>query len=514
MSRHGILPICLAGIALAAILAIPGLAAADSPGPDLIARGQYLTRAGDCMACHTGSPDKPYAGGLGVNTPFGVIYTPNITPDRDTGIGTWSDDQFYRAMHDGIGKNGENLYPVFPFPWYTKVTKDDVLAIKAYLFTLTPIHAPLRPNTFGFPFNQRLTLDGWRLLYFHEGTFQPDPHASAELNRGAYLVQGLGHCAECHTQLNLAGAPEQNRSLAGGNVDGWYAPNITSDMRHGIGAWSTQQLVSFLKTGSAEGRGVVLGPMAQVVHESLSHLTDADVTDIALYLKSTPPKDVAPAGEPAPRAIGADAYLSNCASCHQVGGQGIPRQIPALAGNGAVTAGGPEDVIRAVLGGLPANDTYGPMPSIGADLSDQQVADIVNYVRTAWGNKAPADVGPGQVAALRARTPAVYAAGEGECRRPDGAATTPGADVTAMLKGLTDANLIAQVGRIAGAARQADGRASVAAVVNGLTASYCPIVAADPSLAPQQKRWRLERFSQLVYGDLISGSGAPGQAQR
>jgi mono/diheme cytochrome c family protein len=509
----------LAGFLSAALLAGSGAAAAQTaPAPDMIAKGEYLVRAGDCMACHTATPDKPFAGGAPVNTPFGVIYSPNITPDRETGIGSWSDDDFYRAMHDGIGKGGENLYPVFPFPWYTKVTRDDVLAIKAYIFSQKPIHAPDKPAQFGFPFNQRIALDGWRLLFFHAGTFQPDPKASAAVNRGAYLVQGLGHCAECHTQLNPLGAPEESRALAGGNVDGWYAPNISSDVRKGIGGWSTTELVSFFKNGAAEGHGVVLGPMAQVVHDSLSHLTDADLTDIAEYLKSTPPKEVATADAGAPVTAGAAAYLSNCASCHQVDGRGIAGQIPALAGNGAVTAGGPENVIRAVLGGLRAKDSYGPMPSIGADLTDQQVADITNYVRTAWGNTAPGDAGPGLVGQLRAKTQALYEAAPGKCPTPPGsklarAIQQPASGVTGLLTGLSDADLTAQVGRIAARVQQIDPGAPRADAVNDTTDAYCPILAANTALPPEQKRWLLERFSELLYGDLLTGNNAPGHAQ-
>ena len=210
-----------------------GTQAADDA---LIKKGEYLMRAGDCIACHTAPGGTPFAGGLYMPTPFGSISTPNITPDKDTGIGTWSDDQFYHAVHDGIGHKGEYLYPVFPFPWYTKVTRDDVMAIKAYLFSLKPEHAPRKPLQLAFPFSIRTALLTWRTAFFKAETFKPDPSASAQVNRGAYLVEGLGHCGECHNHNNVLGASDWSGKLEGGEIDGWYAPNITSNGKEGVGA--------------------------------------------------------------------------------------------------------------------------------------------------------------------------------------------------------------------------------------------------------------------------------------
>ncbi len=485
------------GVALAGGLALQAAAPAraDQADPALIARGKYLADAGDCVACHTASGGKPFAGGDIMNTPFGGIYPPNITPDVKTGIGSWSDDDFYRAMHEGTGKRGENLYPVFPYPWFTKVTRDDAMA---------------------FPFNIRTSLDGWKLLFLHEGTFKPDPKASDEVNRGAYLVEGLGHCGECHTKLNPAGAPELSKSLAGGQVDGWFAPNITSDVRDGIGGWSIDELASFLKNGEAKGHGVVLGPMAQVVHDSLSQLNDADIHAIAAYLKSVPSKpDAVQGGAVADTGDkpGAQVYLSNCASCHQLNGKGVDGQIPALAGNGAVMAQGPQDVIRAMLGGLSAKGGYGPMPAIGADLTDQQVADVTNYVRTEWGNTAPAQADGGMVGGLRAKTITAFV-GNGT-----GCGPLPGNDVTSdvaksqvptMLKGISDANMLSQIAQIVAQTKTLAPKAATDDLVNGLTAAYCPVVADTPNLNNDQRRWRLQRFAQLVYGRLTTGK--PDQA--
>ena len=346
------------GTVLAGLL--PGLAWADaSAGSDVIARGKYLATVGDCVACHTkpGPGGVPFAGGQYVATPFGDLPTPNLTPDKETGIGTWSDADFYRAMHFGIRKGGANLYPGLPYPWFTHVTRDDVMAIKAYLFSLAPVHAPTPPNHMVFPFNIRTGIAGWNALYFKAGEFKPDASKSPEWNRGAYLVEGLGHCGDCHTPKNVALAPIQSEAFAGGNVDSWYAPNITSDPKQGIGTWSQATLVTYLKNGAMQGKGVVFGPMAQTVHDSLSHLTVEDLTAMAVYIKSLPPKSTYKRGTMVAggdNAAGQEVYLSYCSSCHQPNGQGLTGAVPNLADNGAVTAKGPQNVLRAVEGGLPA----------------------------------------------------------------------------------------------------------------------------------------------------------------
>ena len=274
-------------------------AAQGAPANDLVRRGEYLARLGDCVACHTAPGGKPYAGGLMINTPFGGIASPNITPDEATGIGGWTDEQFYRAMHEGRGVRGGYLYPAFPFTSFTKVSREDVLAIKAYLFSLEPVTAQRQPNTLQFPFNIRQSLLGWRELFFRPGTFKPDPARTTEVNRGAYLVEGLGHCGECHTPRNVLGATERNQALSGAIVDGWLAPNITSDMRQGIGGWSDTELAAFLKTGVAPAKGVVFGPMKDVVHDSLQYASDDDIRAIIAYLRTTAAQEqpAAPAAE-------------------------------------------------------------------------------------------------------------------------------------------------------------------------------------------------------------------------
>ena len=503
----------LLGFLFAVGLLTPLSSSADPSATDPAARGKYLVRAGDCVACHTAPGGKMFAGGYILKTPFGSMSTPNITPDPETGIGKWTDAQFYTAMHDGIGHDGEYLYPMFPFPWYTKVTREDVQAIKAYLFTQPPVKAKPSVNHLAFPFDVREGLGAWRLAFFHAGTFEPDPNKSEQINRGAYLVEGLGHCAECHSGRVVLGASKYSEALEGGSVQGWYAPNITSDKREGIGGWTDDQLVSYLKTGSAREKGVAVGPMAETIHDSLQYLTDGDLHAIAAFLKSTPAKSYeAASGKTANASFketGEQTYLNYCASCHQLKGKGIAGVIPALAGDGAVTAGGPENVIRVVIGGLAARGTYAPMPGFGADMTDDEIASVANYVRSAWSNTAPDNAAPGLVAKLRTQTPVPLSGSGPECPvvgpggEPNAAKPiTFKSDISSQLQNIDDANLLDQVHDIIPIAKTAYPQMSRADLVNNLTNDYCTIVSKAEGISLQQKRWRLHRFGQAVYGEL------------
>ncbi len=494
-------------------------AATTNPAPpppgnaDQISRGAYLVRIGDCEACHTVTGSPKLSGGLYLNTPFGKMATPNLTPDKETGIGTWSDNDFYRALHEGIRKDGAYLYPGLPYPWYTKVTRDDVMAIKAYLFSLPPVHAPQKPDHLIFPFNIRTGIAGWNALYFKEGTYQPDPTKSAVWNRGAYIVEGLGHCADCHTPKNLAQAPINSEAFAGGKFDDWYAPNITTDKKEGIGTWSQAQIVSYLKEGAAAGKGVAFGPMAQTVHDSLSHLTDADLTAIATYLQTIPPKATykLAALEPgAGKEAGRLVYLSYCSSCHQPNGQGIGNAIPPLADNGAVASQGPENVLRVVIGGLPAQASYGPMPGFATLLSPEQIADVTNYVRTAWSNKAPATASPDMVGPLLPKTQSIMAAthwcGSQGTTPLDAAIHNPANGILADMQAITPDNELQQVNAIVQKIQHAAPQAKQADVVNRLTAAYCPQVETNTKLANDRKAPALDQFSELVYTELTKGA--------
>jgi mono/diheme cytochrome c family protein len=491
---------------LAGAMLLPATSRADT---DPVSRGKYLVYAGDCAACHTAPGGQPFAGGVVLKTPFGTMATPNITPDKATGIGDWSDDQFYTLFHDGKGPHGEFIYPGFPYPWFTHVTRDDVLAIKAYLDTLPPVNAPKPANHLMFPLNIRTAVLGWNILYFKPGEFQPDPSKSAQINRGAYLVEGLGHCSDCHTPKNALMAPDNSRPFAGGVQDNWYAPNISSDPKEGIGGWTDRELVTYLRTGVSRSKGVVLGPMAQTIQESLSHLTNSDLTAIVAYLKSTKPQTSYQPRTPilaADQRPGAELYLSYCASCHQQNGEGVKGKIPALADNGAVTAKGPENVIRVVLGGLRAQGSYGPMPGFGTAMTSEQVADVTNYVRSAWTNQAPASASSRDVSAIAKETSSVVA-GTQACpplgTSPlDTAIADPASGVPDLLKNVSDENVLQSANKIIRAVKAKVPDAPQADIVNELTDAYCPVVAADTTLDTVDRWNLLNQFGETVYTQL------------
>jgi mono/diheme cytochrome c family protein len=365
----------------------------------LVARGAYLARAGDCMACHTARGGMQFAGGRAIRTPFGTLYTPNITPDKDTGIGNWSADDFWRALHEGKGKDGKLLYPAFPFPNYTKVTRADADAMHAYFQSLPPVRQANRAPELGFPYNQRSLLVAWRALYFRAGVYEEDRKHDAQWNRGAYLVQGLGHCNACHTPRNMFGATQSRGDLGGAMIPmlDWYATSLTGEKGMGLGDWEARDIAQLLKTG-VSSRGAVAGPMAEVVMQSLQHLGDADIEAMTAYLKSLPAGDgdtsKPPKETPETERIlklGASVYEKHCVDCHKAGGEGEPPHYPPLAGNRAVLLASPVNAIRAVLhGGYPPSTQGNPrpfgMPPFSAVLSDAEAAAVVSYIRNTWGN--------------------------------------------------------------------------------------------------------------------------------
>ncbi|MBK1643880.1 hypothetical protein CKO25_04220 [Thiocapsa imhoffii] len=418
--------------------AAPATAALSSPSaelerpaaPDLtleeqVKAGAYLAAAGDCSACHTRPDGRPFEGGLPIETPFGTIYTPNITPSEQYGIGSFSDHDFLRALQHGLSPKGTPYYPAFPYTSYTLVTDEDLLAIKAYLMSLEPSSYQPPKTELHWPFSMRPLLFGWQELYFKAGRFQADPNRSEDWNRGAYLVEGLGHCGECHTPRNLAGATESSKAMTGAVIDGWYAPNLTEDLDSGLGNWSLDELAEFLSTGIARTAQVdasddseappvteALGPMAEVVHNSLAKLTAADIRAMAVYLKDLPAK-AAPTHRPrvppqlsqADFESGRDLYMTHCQACHQDHGQGLAPYFPALRGNPVVTIAESNDVIKTILLGAPADPSeafspYVVMPPFAATLTDDQIATVASYIRAAWGNEAAA-VSSADVAALR-----------------------------------------------------------------------------------------------------------------
>jgi mono/diheme cytochrome c family protein len=385
---------------LAAVLLCTAFARAPAradPPEATIARGKALATAADCAGCHTADPAKPFAGGKRIDTPFGAIYSPNLTPDRNTGLGTWSDDQFYRALHDGVAPDGSRYYPAFPYPNFTKITRDDVLAIRAYLATLLPVHNTWPPPQLRWPLNYRVVMRGWNLLFFRPGIFEPDQQKSAEWNRGGYLVTGAAHCGSCHTPKNMFGADKRGQWYGGGRVQGWFAPRLDSAGRSGLKSWSVDDIVEYLQSGR-NGRSHADGLMAEVVVNSTSQMSDDDVRAIAIYLKDLPsgaPEPVVTPPAPADMAAGAAVYARACIACHEADGSGAPRIYPPLPGNALLQSADPLSTLRIILDGAetvttPRAPNTGSMPAYGEKLSDSEIADVATYIRNSWGNAAPA----------------------------------------------------------------------------------------------------------------------------
>ncbi len=400
----------------------PVLAGAPASA-EMLARGEYLTKAADCIACHTvpGS-GKPFAGGVAFKLPIGTIYSSNITADPTSGIGAWSDDDFLRAVRDGVGKEGQHLYPAFPYTSYTKLSRSDALAIKAYLISLPAIRQANRANELGFPFNQRWAVGFWNAAFFKDQRFAADPSKSSEWNRGGYLATALGHCAECHTPRNLGFGLEHGKELAGAELQGWRAYNITPDPKYGIGAWSDAELAEYLKTGLAVGHASANGPMGEAVSHSLQFLNPEDIASLIAYLRAVParegahpidvdrnPAPVVASTETAPESVDAPAHAQGlklfegaCASCHQWNGKGQQSQYASLLGTRGVNDAHGANVTQAILQGvnmrIGGRDVF--MPAFGSAYSNTEVAALANYVIAHFGGKQ-GEVTPDQVAERR-----------------------------------------------------------------------------------------------------------------
>ncbi|WP_158671078.1 c-type cytochrome [Bradyrhizobium guangdongense] len=379
----------------------------DGADAEKLRHGQDLMRAGDCVSCHMRKGGEPLSGGLGLKTPFGIIYSSNITPDLETGIGRWTPDQFYRAMHDGHGVNGENLYPAFPYPWFRNMSRADDDALLAYIKTTAPVRYTPPANELIFPLSYRSLVTGWNLLFLKNEQDAPVSEKSKAWNRGAYLVNGPGHCGACHTPKNAFGADRAGQEFKGAVVDNWTAPDLTGNVRTGLGAWSEADIAEYLKTGRNAHAGAG-GAMADVVTYSTSLLTDADRAAIAVYLKNLPgssSKSTTVLVDAASLSRGREIYSDACASCHLESGKGQPGLFPPLGRNAMVQqldATGLEQLILAgtSIAATPSRPSPLSMPAFSWKLSDQEIADVATFVRNSWGNRASA-IDPGDVAALR-----------------------------------------------------------------------------------------------------------------
>ncbi|WP_314154488.1 cytochrome c [Rouxiella badensis] len=407
---------------VAAFISCKFAMAAPENFQEKVASGEYIATAGDCAACHTVSGSAPFTGGLKMVTPVGAIYSTNITPDKDTGIGNYSYEDFSRALRQGIAKDGHRLYPAMPYTEYAKINDDDMHALYSYLMNeVKPVHQTNRKSDIPWPLNMRWPLAAWDWAFHDSDVYKPDQTQSAEWNRGAYLVQGLTHCGTCHTPRGLAYQEKgfdqhDKRFLSGGQLAGWSAPDLTGNSKTGLGSWSAQEIAEFLKTGHTDGNAA-FGPMSEAIEKSTQYLTDADLSAIATYLKSLPSSDA-----PAQASAKADStsaalikgdmsqpgsllYMNNCSACHRIDGKGYTKSFPALAGNTAVMGDDPSSLINIVLAGAKTPVTRESitgltMPDFAWRLNDQQVADVVTFIRSSWGNSASA-VNAEEVAKLR-----------------------------------------------------------------------------------------------------------------
>ncbi|MDR6856335.1 cytochrome c [Variovorax guangxiensis] len=382
---------------------LPETPAAFNATPAQVERGRYLALAGNCAGCHTTRGGAPYAGGVGIETPFGTVFAGNLTPHQEAGIGRWSAAHFWRALHNGRSMDGRLLYPAFPYPSFTRVTREDSDAIYAYLRTVPPAPTPNTAHKLRFPYDTQAALAVWRALFFAPGSFVADPAKPPEWNRGAYLVEGLGHCIACHGTRNVLGATEEKLGLSGGliPVENWYAPSLNAKREAGVADWDTPHVVALLKNGTSP-RGSVMGPMADVVFRSTQHLSEADLNAMAVFLQQLPEAKAADTPAPASpvrrdagvMARGAKIYDQQCAYCHGDTGQGAEGAYPALAGSRAVNMSSAVNLVQVLRHGgfLPSTAgnprPYG-MPPFGHVLDDDGIAAVLSYIRGSWGNDAP-----------------------------------------------------------------------------------------------------------------------------
>jgi mono/diheme cytochrome c family protein len=380
----------------------------------LIERGEYLARAADCEACHTIRSGEPFTGGLAFNLPFGTLYSPNITPDKETGIGNWSDADFLNALHKGVAPDGTRLYPAFPYAAYTMISDADALAIKAFLFSLPARHAPAPASSLAFPFNQRWLMAFWSAFFNSDRRFEPNPAQSPEWNRGAYLAEAMAHCGDCHTPRNLMQALDNRSKFSGAVAAGWKAYNITQDKQSGIGGWSGEALADFLATGHATGYGTASGPMGEAVDKSLMHLAPQDIKALVVYLRSIPA--IADPGLPAPKtvpaviapgAVNADArgkaiFAGACAGCHDWTGESPVLAFATFTGSRSINDPSARNVAQAIIWGVTRQSADGPvaMPAFGQAYSDTEIAAVANYVTARFG-ASPSAITAKQVADIR-----------------------------------------------------------------------------------------------------------------
>ncbi len=394
---------CGVTVAVASLLAPLAASAQDTaPDPALVKEGEYLATAAGCQGCHTVEPDRPYAGGYRLQTPFGTLVSPNITPDA-TGIGDWTRDDFEGALRRGVLKDGSPIYPAMPYTHFTKINDHDIDALYAYFRSVTPVENEVEVVDLPFPYNVRTSLNGWQALYFEEGRFQPDVNADALTNRGGYIVEALAHCGACHTPHSALGDELTDQRFQGGKIETWYAPNISTGEGSVLGKWNEDTLTEYLRGHSMNI--TPFGPMAEVSYD-MAALSEDDVRGISRFILSRPPSESAERSDDSVQAlaqmdVGAGVYKSNCKTCHSDDGKGAVGVAASLVQNGGVIADQPHNVVAVLIQGIAPKGVYGVMPSFAEKLSDAEIAAVTTYIRKSWGNDAPAVSRPAFVATMR-----------------------------------------------------------------------------------------------------------------
>jgi mono/diheme cytochrome c family protein len=491
-------------------------ASVGAPTDSLLARGKYLTDMADCASCHTHSGGPQFAGGRPMGMPFGTLYTPNITPDKETGIGSYTEADFVRLFRRGVNRAGQNVYPGMPYPWYASMREPDIKAIYAYIMSQAPVTYKIPENQVWFPFTIRPAIALYNLAFVPSGVFKDDPAHTALVNRGEYIVNSFGHCSECHNARTLLGKRDIALPLQGGVITHWATPNITNDKTSGIGRYTDEQLFNFLKWGADDVMGTAVGPMRETVDVSLMKFKDEDIRAMIAYLRTQDrPSTYAAYKRDAYKlanAPGAAVYNSFCSSCHGVDGKGVKGVIPALDGNGMILAAGPQNVVNVIIGGVEATGSFGVMPALGNGMTNQQIADVSNYVRQAWSNNAPPNadaflVKVNRVQADGASDSMLSGKSPGGCPVLDlpelqKVVDDPSSGIKPALQAMTLPTMLPTVDTIIAKVKQAAPDLKGEQITNGLTVVYCPILYKDTTVVPVQRSAQLANFGARVYTQL------------
>lgn len=393
----------LATSALAFTLGMGAFAQAQDASDEQLARGERLARAGNCVTCHTADDGEPYAGGRSISTPFGILNTANITP-HSTGIADYTLEDFVASMREGKNASGDAMYPAHPYPFFTRMMDADIEALWAFLQTVQPVENEVEIVQMGFPFNLRAGVAAWQAANFEPERFEPRDDKSDEWNRGAYLVQAVTHCGACHTPRDATFAIDDTRHLEGAVIQGWYAPDISAGDSSAIDGWSEDEIVHFLLKGETDYLETSYGPMDNVVHESLAKIPEEEVRAIVVYLQDVAPEQAKEPDDPggAGRVGDGEAiFIAHCSGCHLLSGDGLAGAAATLNDNRSITTAPPNNIIMSILAGLPPDNDWGGMPSFINVLSNSDIAEVSNYVRSAWSNDAPPNATPRLVNSLR-----------------------------------------------------------------------------------------------------------------